>query len=100
MEQCQNTWIQVKQLATACYFDAVGLSVGTEYAGLGIGSQLLKDRQLAGIELRSERFQNRAEILIKHRGEVRVVVTGKQRMKRGGVSKRSTVCVGLQRGKE
>src|SRR6478672_5631317 len=100
MEQCQNAWIQIKQLATAGHLDAVALSIGTEYAGLGIACQLLKDRQLAGIELRSERFQNRAEVLIKHRGEVRVVVSRKQRMKRDGAGKRSTVCVGLQRGKE
>ena len=66
VQQGWESWIQVKKLATAGHFDAIALSVRAHHAWFGVSRQLLKHRQLSGIELGSERFQNGAEILIEH----------------------------------
>ena len=77
--QGQNTWIQVQEIAAAGHLDAVTLSVSTEYARFGVGCQLLKQRKLTGGKLGSKRLQNGAEILIEHRGEIRVIIAWQER---------------------
>src|SRR5216683_3039866 len=97
VDQGWKTWIQVKELAAAGHFDAVTFPISTKYAGLGVGCQLLNERQLAGSKLGRERFQNGAEILVNHRRKVRLVVAGKESAKRSGASQRCAACVSLQR---
>src|SRR5580700_667683 len=102
-QQVKQGWksrVQVKELAAACYFDAITLSIGAHHTRLGIGGELLKQRQLPGIELGSERLQNRTEILINHRRKVRLVVTGQELAKRSGTSQRCAICVGFYCGHE
>ena len=67
VQQGWESWIQVKKLAAARYFNAIALPIRTHHAWLGVRCQLLKHRQLAGIQLGSERLQNWAEILVEHR---------------------------------
>ena len=98
VDQSWKTGIQVKQLATAGHLEAITFPVSTEYAWFGVDCQLLQERQLPGSELGSERFQNRAEILINHRREVRLIVLGEESTKRGGASQRGAVRVSLQSG--
>ena len=98
VDQSWKTWIQVKQLAAAGHLDAITFPVSTEYARFGVDCQLLQERQLPGSKLGSERFQNRAEILINHRREVRLIVLGEESTKRGGASQRGAVRVSLQSG--
>ena len=66
VKQRWKGWIHVKELAAARHFDTIAFSIRAYHARLGVGCKLLKHRQLSGIELGSERFQNRAEILIEH----------------------------------
>src|SRR5580700_9179835 len=91
VEQGWKSWVQVEQLTTACHLDAITLAIGAHHARLGVGGELLKQRQLPGIELRSERLQNRTEILINHRRKVRLVVTRQKSAERSGTSQRSTI---------
>src|ERR1700731_802084 len=100
VDQSWKTWIQVKQLAAAVHLDAITFPVSTEYARFGVDCQLLQERYLPGRKLGSERFQNRAEILINHRREVRLVVAGEESAERRGASQRGAACVSLQCGEQ
>ena len=93
MEQGRKSWIQVEQFAAARYFDAIALSVGANHAWLGVGGELLNNRKLSGIELGSERFQNWPEILVDHRGEIRLIVARQQSAERSGTSERGSILV-------
>src|SRR5580700_11713392 len=95
VQQGWKTWIQVQELAAACHLDAITLSISAHYTRLGVGGELLKQRQLPGIELGSERLQDGAEILINHGRKVRLVVTGQESAKRSGMSQRCTICMGF-----
>src|SRR5277367_6388363 len=93
MKQGWESRIQIEKLAAAGDFDAVALAIRAHHAWLRVDSELLEQRQLLGIELRSKRLQNWAEVLINHRREVRLVVAGQQRAERGGTSQRRAVRV-------
>src|SRR5580704_18009233 len=86
MEQSRKSWIQVEQLAAARHFDAIALSIRANHAWLGVGGGLLNNRKLPGIELGSERFQNGREVLVDHRGEIRLIVARQQSAERSGTS--------------
>src|SRR5580704_1165440 len=93
-QQVKQGWksrVQVKELAAACYFDAITLSIGAHHTWFGVGGELLKQRQLPGIELGSERLQNRTEILINHGRKVRLVVAREKSAERSGTSQRSAI---------
>src|SRR5258706_668618 len=97
VDQSRKALTQVKQIAGAGHLDAITFSISTEYAGLGVGGQLLRKGKLSGSELRRERLQNRAEILINHPREVCLVIARKESAKRAGASQRGAVGVSFQR---
>src|ERR1700721_1419289 len=98
MEQGRKSWIQVEQLAAARHFDAIALSIGANHAWFGVGGELLNNRKLPGVELGSERFQNWREILVDHRGEIRLIVARQQGTERSGASERRAILVRFNGG--
>src|SRR2546429_3871563 len=88
--------IQVQERAVASDFDSVRSPVRTNHARLRIRGQLLKYRELLRSDLRSKGFQDGAQVLIQHPGEVRLAVARQERAKRSGASQRRAAGVRIK----